>query len=108
MSKIKSVKKKDLNDSVLLKRDNVLAEVIPDYYAAKKKEGYSSHIQEDDDYHVGIVVAAHDSCKNMLGHVVFFMKGRTSPLMNLKEKGKFHLVDMNHQGHLVRLDEKAE
>ena len=104
---IKKIKKKNLNDSVLLKKDHVLAEIIPDYYAAKKGEGFSTHISEDDNYNVGVVVAANASCENMIGHIVFFMKGGTSPVMNFKEKGKFSLVDMNHQGHLVRLDEKA-
>lgn len=104
---IKSVKCKNLNESVLLKENNVLAKLIPDYYAAKKADGYSSHILEDDDYHVGVVVAANKNCDNMMDHVIFFMKGKTSPVMNLKDKGQFYLVDMKHQGHIVRLDEKA-
>lgn len=109
MSKIviKSVKKASLNESVLLKENNVLAELIPDYYAAKKTDGYSSHILEDDNYHVGVARAAHKNCENLLGHVVFFMKGGSSPVINLKEKGQFYLVDMKHQGHIARLDEKA-
>jgi hypothetical protein len=107
MAKIETDMDMSLEDSVLLNPKHVMVELIPDYFAPSKKGGYNSHVQEDDDHNVGVVVAAHPDVRETIDHVIYFRKGHVSPLISLKEKGKFYVVDVTHQSIVVRKDQKV-
>ncbi len=93
----------DLKKIILNPRDYLITP-IPDYFAAKQSEGFSSRTQQTDLFNAGIIEAVgEDLPESRLGKIIYYEKdlGRK---VELKGIGNYDMISDAHKV-LIRMDQ---
>lgn len=94
--------KNEALNAILLKPKCVLVEYLPDYFKKKSAEGFSTDIEENNNFFVGVIRKGFNL--NLENRVIYYEK-HMSPVIKIKDVGTYHLVNMEHHMLIVRTDE---